>query len=62
LHTDIPAPGFALTRGRTPRTGEAKLRVQFRNGFVDRKHEYSAAQLRWDDTGDGWDVVAVQRV
>lgn len=58
---DVPAPGFKLTRGQTPLTGEAKLRVQFRCGFIDRKHEYSAGQLRWDDTGDDWDVVAVQR-
>lgn len=58
---DIPAPGFALTRGRKPRTNGAKLRVQFRNGYVDEKHEYVAEQLRWDDSGHPWDVVAVRR-
>lgn len=58
---DIPAPGFTLTKGRTPRTGEKPLRVQFRNGYVDTKHTYTAKQLRWNDTGHGWDVVAVRR-
>jgi hypothetical protein len=57
---DVPAHGFALTKGRTPRTGGQKLFVQFRNGWVD-KHEYTVEQLRWTDTGHAWDVVAVCR-
>ena len=61
MRPDVPAPGFRLTKGRTPRTGEAPLRVQFRNGYIDDKHAYTAKQLRWTDTGDSWDVVAVKR-
>ena len=48
------------TQGRKPRTGEAKLRVQFRCGLVSR-HAYTAEQLRWNETGCDWDVVAVER-
>jgi len=48
--------------GVMPQTGEAKLRVKFRCGYVDDKHAYTAKQLRWTDTGSGWDVVAYQRV
>jgi len=57
---DIPAPGFTLTNGRTPRTGEKPLRVQFANGYVC-KWTYTAKQLRFTDTGSDWDVVAVRR-
>lgn len=57
----VPAPGFSLTEGRTPKTGGTKLRVQFRNGMVDDKHEYTTDQLRWADTGDSFDIVAVKR-
>lgn len=60
MANDIPAPGFVLTRGRKPRTNGAKLMVQFRCGHVC-KYEYTAEQLRWSDTGCGWDVVAVRR-
>lgn len=57
-----PLPtGFKLTQGRKPRTGEAKLHVQFRCGYVDERNTYTAGQLRWDDTGHGWDIVAVRR-
>lgn len=48
------------TNGRTPRTGERPLRVQYRNGVIP-KHEYTARQMRWNDTGDGWDIVGVER-
>lgn len=58
----IPAPGFTLTEGRMPRTGERKLQVQFRCGYVDGKHSYKASQIRWTDTGHDWDVVAVRLV
>ena len=57
----IPAPGFKLVSGRQgPRKKEAKYMVQFRNGFVDQKHSYTAAQLRWTHEGHDWDVVAVK--
>lgn len=49
------------TNGRKPRTGDKLLRVQFRNGQESR-HEYTAGQLRWTETGGDWDVVAVARV
>lgn len=58
---DVPAPGFTLTNGRKPRTGEKKLHIQFRCGWVDERNEYTAAQIRWTDTGDDWDAVAVKR-
>jgi hypothetical protein len=58
--TEIPAPGYSLTKGRKPKTGEAKLMVQYRCGYVD-KWPYTSAQLRWDDTGHAWDVVAVRK-
>lgn len=54
-------PGFTPTRGRKPRTGERRLIVQFRCGYVDKKHTYTAEQLRWSDTGDDWDIIAVKR-
>lgn len=57
----IPAVGFTLTKGRKPRTGGEKLQVQFANGMVDDKHEYTAEQMRWSDTGDEFDIVAVKR-
>jgi hypothetical protein len=47
------------TKFRKPRT-DAALRVQFRNGLVSR-FEYTAAQLRWTDTGSPFDVVACER-
>lgn len=56
----IPAKGFSLTKGRTPRTGEAALYVQYRCGYIDR-WSYQAKQLRWDDTGHDWDIVAVKK-
>lgn len=34
--------------------------VQFRNGYVDDKHSYSADQLRWVHNGSDWDVVAIR--
>jgi len=46
------------TNFRKPKT-ERLLRVTFRNGVVSR-HEYTAGQLRWDDRGSEWDIVAVQ--
>lgn len=48
------------TNGRKPRTGEMKLRVKYRNGWVS-KWEFVASQLRWTDTGDDWDVIEVER-
>lgn len=48
------------TNGRKPRTGQQKLTVQFRNGYIDFKHDYTADKLRWTDTGSEWDIVAVE--
>ena len=48
------------TQFRRPRTGDKPLRVQFRNGQLS-KREYTAAQLRWTDTGHDFDIVAVER-
>lgn len=48
------------TGGRKPKTGDAKLRVQFRCGLVSR-WEYTADQLVWADRGWDFDVVAVER-
>lgn len=48
------------TNFRKPKTGERLLRVKFRCGLVSR-WEYTAAQLRWDDRGSPFDVVAVER-
>lgn len=55
------AAGFTPTKGRKPRTGEARLEVQWRNGMIDR-WTYTASQLRWDDTGHDFDVLAVRKV
>lgn len=52
------------TNGRKPRTGDAKLRVKFRNGWVS-KWEYTAGQLQWAQNRDGfppeWDIIEVER-
>ena len=53
--------GFTPTKGRMPRTGETRLIVQFRNGYVDDRNTYTAKQLRWTDTGNDWDVVGVRK-
>ena len=34
--------------------------VQFANGYVDRKHTYTAPQLRWIHIGHDFDVAAVR--
>lgn len=34
--------------------------VKFRNGHVS-KWTYMTDQMRWTDTGDDWDIVAVKR-
>lgn len=49
------------TKWRAPKTGEKKLRVQFRNGEIS-KWTYSAKQLRWTDTGSPFDIIAVEVV
>lgn len=61
----IPAPGFTTITGkRNPPNDGSKYEVQFRIGFVDRKHQYAAAQIRWQhrDPPDSFDVVAVRKV
>jgi hypothetical protein len=45
------------TNGRKPKTGDKRLLVQFRNG---QSGTYTAAQLRWTDTGSDFDAVAVE--
>lgn len=60
MFTDIPAPGFTLTKGRKPKTGERPLRIQLKSGFVDMRNTYTADQLRWSDTGSGSDIAAVR--
>lgn len=56
-----PAPGFTPTNGRKPRTGEAKLIAQFRCGYIDDRHTYTAAQLQFADRGSDWDIIAVKK-
>ncbi len=46
-----------LTKGKRPRTGERKLRIQFRNG---QTCEGVAASYRWTDNGDPFDIVACE--
>ena len=60
----IPAPGFHKNPGTYPdlMPKETKLRVQFANGRIDDRHEYTPAQLRWGLTGHSWDVGAVRPV
>jgi len=66
-YREVPKPavtiadGFHRTHGRMPRTGETKLTVQFRGGYIDERNTYTAKQLRWSDTGDDWDIVGVRR-
>jgi hypothetical protein len=43
------------TNGKRPRT-ERKLMVQFRQGVI--AGPYTAPQIRWNDNGDPFDVVA----
>lgn len=57
----IPANGFRLISGkRSPPKGDKRYEVQFRNSYVDRKHSYTAAELRWIHDGSDWDVVAIR--
>jgi hypothetical protein len=60
---EIPAPGFRLVSGKhRPLNQGQKYQVQFANGYVDRKHEYTASQLKWIHAGHLWDVIAVKPV
>ena len=57
----IPAPGFRMVSGkRSPPDDGREYQVQFRNGFVDDKHKYTARQLKWKHEGHDFDVVAVK--
>jgi hypothetical protein len=49
------------TNFRKPRTGEHKLRVQYRCGWIS-KWDYTADKLRWTDTNHDFDIVAVEMV
>lgn len=57
----IPAPGFHKNPGAYPDKipPGTKIRVQFGNGCIDDKHTYEPHQLRWNLTGDDWDVAAI---
>jgi hypothetical protein len=48
------------THGRKPKTGERLLKVKFRCGLVSR-FTYTAAQLRWTETGSPFDIIEVER-
>lgn len=48
------------TNGRKPKTGETKLMVIYRNGYIDR-WTYTADQLRWTNTGSAWDISAARK-
>lgn len=48
------------THGRKPRTGEKPLWIKFRNGRESR-FTYTAAQIRWSNSGSEWDAVEVSR-
>ena len=58
----VPAPGFHKNPGAYPDLmhPQTKLNVQFANGYIDDKHEYTPAQLRWTLTGHDFDVGAVK--
>ena len=49
------------TNGLRPKTGDAPLRVQFRSG-IERTYDAAARRLRFTDTGQAFDIVAVERV
>lgn len=45
------------TKGRTPRS-EGPFMVQFRSGIISGP--FKRDQIRWDDTGGSFDVVAAE--
>lgn len=53
-------PTFTPTQWRRPNTGEMKLQVVYRSGWVDRE-PCTAGQRRWTDTGSEWDIVGVKK-
>lgn len=57
-----PAPGFHVNPGAYPENlpPETDLQVQFANGWIDKKHTYKPAQLKWELTHYEWDVYAVK--
>lgn len=58
---EVPAPGFRLVSGkRSPPDDGKEYTVQFRNGYVDDKHKYTAKQLVWIHDGGPFDIVAVK--
>ena len=54
----IPAEGFEPTQWSMPRTGDTKIRPQYRNGYIDR-NVYRSDALVWRDRGYAFDIVAV---
>lgn len=52
-------PGFTPTKWREPKTGDKKLIVMFRNGWISR-FAHTAKQWRWTDEGSDGDIVGVK--
>ena len=48
------------TKGKEPRFKEQPYYVRFRCGH-ESNQPYVAKQLRWNDTGCEWDIIAVRR-
>lgn len=46
--------------GKPPRDKTIRLGIEFANGRT-ALHEYTAAQLRWTLTDDGWDIAKYWR-
>jgi hypothetical protein len=69
LAIPVPAPGFHANPGSYPDKlpPETQLRVQFSYGYtngqevgyIDDKHTYTPAQLKWARKGLSWEVAAV---
>lgn len=57
----MPAEGFHKNPGTYPAklSPDTRLVVQFANGYIDKKHNYTPVQLSWKLTGFAWDVGAV---
>lgn len=58
----VPAPNFHKNPGAYPDAihPDTRLIVQFACGYIDKKHTYTPAQLRWSLTGSAFDVGAVR--
>lgn len=55
----LPIPkGWEATKWTEPPTGDMKLRVMYRSGYIPLQ-PFKASELDWSDKGVGYDVVAV---